>query len=78
MDLPDSLIQAHPRCEGCCDLGLGLVLAAALYNTLNYAEANGDAALRDRSLEELRSIVKTYPAATLPSASRWRWVCTTL
>ena len=40
--------------------GLGLVLAAALYNTLNYAGADGDRTRRDDLLKALRQIAGAY------------------
>jgi hypothetical protein len=58
---PDSLIEGAQQAGRSPAPGLGLLLAAALYNMLNYAGADGDRSSRDNLLEALRQIAGTYP-----------------
>jgi hypothetical protein len=57
----DLLIQGSREAERSPELGVGLVLAAALVNTAGDARANGDLARRDALLDELRALARAYP-----------------
>jgi hypothetical protein len=58
---PACLIEGAQQAGRSSAPGLGLVLAAALYNTLNYAEADGDRTRRDNLLAALRQIAGAHP-----------------
>jgi hypothetical protein len=60
LDSPDSLIQGAAEVRKAPKPGVGPVLATALYNTLNFAETDGDAVRRNQLLGELRSIVQIF------------------
>jgi hypothetical protein len=57
----DSLIEGAREARRLPEPGLGLVLAAALLNSLNDAKAEDDFARRDALLDELRALVQALP-----------------
>jgi len=56
-----SLIAGAKQARGLREHGLGLILAAALFNTLTIASAGGDFCRSDALLNELRALACTYP-----------------